>query len=168
MRTARIKGCFAIWASTSLLTNEDACLRTAEQLIAGEANDIGSRGVAFLRRWLVGHAIVLACQQTAAAEIVHHQQVVRVGQFAQGGKRRGFGEACYDEVARMDAQQERGAFVQRGLVIADARAVGRADLNQLATALAHHVGDAEATANLHQLPTRDNHLAAHRQRAERQ
>jgi hypothetical protein len=51
----------------------------------------------------------------------------------------------------VDAQQQGSAFAQGRRVVADARAVRGADFDKLAAALAHHVGNTEAAADLYQL-----------------
>ncbi len=48
--------------------------------------------------------------------------------------------------------------VQRVRVVADVGAVGGTYLYQLGSALAHHVRDAEAAPDLHQLAPADKHL----------
>jgi len=68
----------------------------------------------------------------------------------------------------MDAQQERGALVRGALVVGCARAIRRADLEELGARAYEHVGDAEAVADLDQLTARDNHLAPLSERGERQ
>ncbi len=68
----------------------------------------------------------------------------------------------------MDAQDQRRAIVDRGGVVGRARAVGRADFAERRAGLAHHVGDAEAAADLDQFAAGDDHLAALRERREHQ
>ena len=77
-------------------------------------------------------------------------------------------EADLLEVGRVDAEEERGIGRDRGLEVAQVRAIGRAHLDQPRAALAHHIGDAEAAADLHQLAARDHHLPALGQRNQRQ
>ncbi|MNE10913.1 hypothetical protein D3C80_1036500 [compost metagenome] len=76
------------------------------------------------------------------------------GFFHRGGK------ALDAVIAGMHLHQQPGLFVNRAAVIFQVGAVGRADLDQLATGLAHHVRDAERTANFHQFATRHHHLLA--------
>jgi hypothetical protein len=52
------------------------------------------------------------------------------------------------------------ALADRGSVVAGSRAVRRADLDQERARLAHDLGDAEASADLDQLTTRDDHLTS--------
>ena len=68
----------------------------------------------------------------------------------------------------MHAQQRDGLIRDRLRVVAGVGAVGRADLDQGGAGLAHHVGDAEAAADLDHLPARDDHLAAAGERGERE
>ena len=60
----------------------------------------------------------------------------------------------------MHAQQSSGIGRNRLFVIAGVRLVGRSDLDELHTAGCHDVGQAERAADLHELPARDDDLAA--------
>ena len=64
----------------------------------------------------------------------------------------------------MHAQDERRPVADRRGVVGGAGPVRRADLAQHGARLRHHVGHAEAAADLHQLAARDDHLPAGRQR----
>ena len=87
---------------------------------------------------------------------------------ASAGQRRLLGEADDAEVRGVHAQQRHGALADRLGVVAQVGAVRRADLDERRAGLAHHVGDAEAAADLDQLAARDHHLAAGAERGERE
>ena len=75
------------------------------------------------------------------------------------GERHRRGEADDAVVARMHLQQHARRGRDRVGVVGEAGLVGGADLDQPRAALADHVGDAEAAADLDQLAARDDHLA---------
>ena len=72
-------------------------------------------------------------------------------------------EAVDAVVAGVDLEHERdvGARALDGAaVVGDPRAVGRADVDQAGAGLLHHLGHAEATADLHALAAAHRHLSA--------
>lgn len=133
-------------------------LRSAEQLIARETDDISASGNAFLWCRFVRQSPALRCQQAAAANIMNQREAVVMGQRRQPGQRRRFSEADDAEIAGMHRQQRRRLIGQRLLEVAQAGAVRRAHLDQPRAALPQYIGDAESTANLNQFPPRDDHL----------
>ncbi len=83
-------------------------------------------------------------------------------------QRRALGEADDAEVRLVDAQQQRGVRGHGRVVVGGARAIRRPDLDEARTRACEHVGDAEAVADLDQLAARDEHVAALRERGERE
>ena len=69
-------------------------------------------------------------------------------------------EAELAEVRRVRAQDRARGRPDRALVVGAARAVGRADLDEPRSGLRDHLGHAEAAADLHELPARDDDLVA--------
>ena len=63
----------------------------------------------------------------------------------------GFGKAFNAVVAGVDLHQQGGIVIHRLAIVFGMGAVGGAHFVQLTTRLAHHVGDAERPADLHQL-----------------
>ena len=63
-------------------------------------------------------------------------------------------------VGGVHAHEGAGSLIDGGGVVAQVAAVGGAHLAQAGTAFFHHFRDAEAAADLHQLPARDDDLAA--------
>jgi hypothetical protein len=105
--------------------------------------------------------------EQSAAEILDHRDREAASERHEIVERRAFGEARDREVRRVHAQDRRGAIRDRGGIVRDARAIGGADFSQHRAGLRHDVGDAEAAADLDQLATRDDHLAAGGERRER-
>ena len=147
--------------------DDDARLRPAEQLVAGEADEVGARGEALARRRLVASDKSLLASD-AGAEVVDERQAVAARDRGELGERRLLGEADDAEVRLVHAQEQRRLGADRALVVGGARAVRRADLDEARARAREHVGDAEAVADLDQLAARDDHLAALRERGERE
>ena len=103
MRRARCNG----WRRSLLdelgATEHDARLRTAEQLVAAEADEIRSlfeRGA--------GCRLVAEIDQRPGAEVVEQRQLMRVRYVGELAQRRTLGEPDEPEVRLMHAQQEGG------------------------------------------------------------
>ena len=76
------------------------------------------------------------------------------------------GRSVNPSIRKLDGCTRRNMAVagrDRRHVIVDARAVGGAHLAQHRSGLPHHVGHAEAAADLHQLAARNDHLPAARE-----
>ena len=86
-------------------------------------------------------------------------------QFRQ---RRLLGEPLDAEVGPVHPEEQRRVGADRLPVVVDPRAVGGADLAQPRARLRHHVGHAEAAADLHQFAARHDDLPARRQRGQHQ
>ena len=140
--------------------DDDTGLGPAQELIAGEHGQVGAGRQALLHCRLRGQAEAGGVQETAGAQVVEQQDAVLVGQPGQVVYLRRLREAHDAEVAGVDAHDGRGVRSDGRLVVAQVGAVGGAHLHQAGVRLAHHVGDAEAAADLHRLPTGDDHLAA--------
>ena len=143
--------------------DDDPCLRAAEQLVAGEADEVRAGGQALARRRLA-----LEMDEHAGAEVVHERQPVPSGDRCQLGHRRLLGEADDPEVRLVHAQQHGRLGADGALVVGGARAICGADLAQPRARAREHVRDPEAVADLDQLAPRDEHLAALGERGERQ
>ena len=106
--------------------------------------------------------------EQARAEVVDDQDAVLPAerdQFGQTGRGR---EADDPEVARMHREQHPGVVLDAGLVVLQARAVGRADLDHPATGLGHDVRHPEAAADLDEFAARDHDRAGRRRRGRAQ
>ena len=106
--------------------------------------------------------------QRAAAEILDHRHALRAAELRQLGQRHLGRESAQLEVAAVDLEQQRGARAERALVVGQVRAVGGAHLDQLHPRPLEDLRHAERAADLDQLAARDDHLAAARERSERE
>ena len=143
------------------LAYDDPCLRPAEQLVAGEADEAGAGGQALARLRLVAER-----HERARAEVVDEHEVVRGGDLSQLGEGRAVGEAHDAEVRLVHAQQDGGLRAGCPRVVGGACPVRRPHLDEARARAREHVGDAEAVADLDQLAPRDEHLAALRERSQ--
>ena len=106
--------------------------------------------------------------ERARAEVVDEHQAATLGQSRELPCARLLGEADHAEVGLVDAQERGRPLADRSLVVGEPRAVGRAHLDELRARAREDVGDAEAVADLDQLPAGDDHLASLGQRGERE
>ena len=134
---------------------EDACLRAAEQLVAREADDVGSRGEA--RRGVDSSPIAESAPEPRSSTSGSPARAASCGELGERGL---LGEADDPEVGLVHAQDHGRLGAERALVVGDPRAVRRADLDEPRARAGEHVGDPEAVADLDQLAARDEHLAA--------
>ena len=137
---------------------DDARLRAAEQLVAGEEHHVHARSGAFLGHRLVRQAERLRVQQAAAAQVVQHGNAAPAADLDQLGDGGRVGEAHHAEVAGVDEQQRTGVVADGVLEIACVGAVGGAHLHKLGAALLQDVRNAEPAADLHRLAARNDDL----------
>ena len=104
--------------------------------------------------------------KAAGAQIVDDGQIVAPRHRDQLFEAGPLGETDGTEVRLMDTKQQSRLPADCGFVVGGARAVGRADLAQTRARTREHVGNAKAVADLDQLATRNDHLAAFGQRGE--
>ena len=143
--------------------DDDPGLGAAEELVAGEADEIGAGGEALLRGRLV-----LEVHEDARAEVVDQRQPMALRDRREVGDRRLLGEADDAEVRLVHAQEHGRLGADRPLVVGGARPVRRAHLAQQRAGAREHVRDPEAVADLDQLAARDEHLAPLGQRRKRE
>ena len=139
----------------SALADHQARLRAAEQLVAGEADDGGARrderrtgGSSASSGTPLGSAPEPTSSITGTREAAHSSSIATSSVKPTMRK--------FDWCARMIAPV---LLAERPRVVGQARAVGRADLDEARARRAHDVGDAERAADLHQLTARDDDLA---------
>ena len=104
-------------------THDDPCLRSAEQLVAGERDEVGAG-----REALPGERLVGKLDQDAGAQVVDERQPVSARdrrQLRDGWLLREPDDA---EVGLVHAQQHGGVGGDRVLVVGCARAIRRSDL----------------------------------------
>ena len=156
-------------------SDDDAGLRSAEELVAAEAADVDAGGDRVADRRFRAEGVRQGSDpgltligpvatQMAAAEILGDRDVESPAERDEIRERRPLGEPFDAEIRRMDAQDQRRPFVDRRRVIGRAGLVRRADLAQDRAGLRHHVRDAEAAADLDELAARHDDFASRRQR----
>ena len=146
--------------------DDDPGLRAAEQLVAREADEVGSRGHALRRGRLVPkHRLLLGSSAPEPRS--------SISGIAWRAARRASASSCGRSVKpttrKLDWWTRRIAAVpasSASLVVRETRAIGRADLDEPRARTRQHVGDAEAVADLHQLAARDEHVATLGERGE--
>ena len=145
--------------------DDDPGLRAAEQLVAGEADEV--RAGRRARR--APTARRARSVSDAGAEVVDERQLVPRARQPRAPRARGCSvkptTRKFDWCTR---RSTRGLGADRALVVRRARAVRRPDLDEARARAREHVGDAEAVADLDQLAARDDDLAALRERGERE
>ena len=145
--------------------DDDPGLRAAEQLVAGEADEVGAGGEALAGR----SARRRACDERAGAEVVDEREAVPAAPPRPARPRDG---CSVKPTTRKFDWCTRSRTAVSGpiaaLVVGGARAVRRPDLDEPRARAREHVRDAEAVADLDQLAARDEHLAALRERGERE
>ncbi len=102
---------------------DDACLRSAEQLVSGKADKVGAGGQTCARSGLVADV-----DERAGTEIVHERQPVTTGNLSQLGQRSLRSEAHDAEGRLVHAQKHCRLRADRSFVVVGARAVRRPDL----------------------------------------
>ena len=141
--------------------DDDPGLGPAEQLVAGEADEVGAGGKA-----LLGRGLVLEMNKHTGAEVVDEREVVPARDGCELGHGRLLREADHAEVRLVHAQQHGRLRADRTLVVGGARPVRRADLAQARARACEHVRYPEAVADLDQLAAGDEYLAALRERGQ--
>ncbi len=142
------------------LADDQAGLRPAQQLVAGEADQVHAGGDHLLRHRLVRQAVGGQVDQRAGAQVGGHRQAAFARQFGQFRLRHAAGEALNRVIAGVDLEQEAGFRRDRVAIVLQVSAVGGAHFHQPAAGLAHHVRHAEGAAYLHHLAAGQNDLAA--------
>jgi hypothetical protein len=103
-----LSGFFLILAIRSA-ADDHAGLRSAEQLVAAEGDEVGAGCDGFAHRGFARQAPLAHVDQRAAAEVHHERQGARMGEWRHLGFRHGLGEAAIGIVAAVDLHQQRGA-----------------------------------------------------------
>ena len=166
MRSARASGWRRQAAIASALPARIPACGPAEQLVAGEADEVAAVAQRLARERLAGQLGGLEQRARADVEDERERGVVRdPRQLAHLDVAR---EAEHAVVGRVHAQDRARLGAERARVVGGARAIGRADLAQPRARALHDLGDAEAVADLDELAARDHDLAPARERCERE
>ena len=134
--------------------DEQAGLRAAEQLVAGEAHERRAGRDRAPHRRLVGQRRQVL-REVARADVVDHRRA----ELAQLLDLDLLHEPELAEVRGVRAHDRARLRADRALVVGAARAVRGADLDQPGARLRDDLGDPEAAADLDQLPARDHDVA---------
>ena len=141
-------------------THDNARLRGTQQLITRARHDIepcrnrNRRGF-----FAAAHQDVVGQQRTRPLVLVE-QQAVFVGQSSKLPRAHLLVKALDAIVGRMDLEDHRRIGRDGALVVAQMRAVGGPDLDELGARGLHNIGDTEAAADLDKLAAADNNLFA--------
>ncbi len=138
--------------------DDDAGLRSAEQLVAAERDEVGARGDRRAHGRLVRQAPALQVDERTAAEIDRDRHAALAPDRREIADRHALREAADRVVARVHLHQQRRARADRVGVVRGMRAVRGADLDELRAGAAHDVGNAERAADLDQFAARDDAL----------
>ena len=133
-------------------------LRSAEQLVTGEEDQVRARCEALLGHRLVPDAELRRVQQRARAEVVQEGHPMRRAHRCDVGQRRFVGEAGHAEVGAVHHQQRGGLLCDGALVVRCVGAIDGSYFHEPCAALHEHVRYPEATAYLARFPTRDDDL----------
>jgi hypothetical protein len=163
-RRARFSGFFLIFAISVLAADDDAGLRAAEQLVAGEGDEVGAGG----QRASCGVGSWAGQRARSVSVPLPRSTMNGTAVGVRDGGDLGFvdhlGEALHRVVRGVHLHQQRRLRADGLGVVLGVGAVGGADLDQLGAGAAHDVGHAEGAADLDQFAARDDGLLALDQR----
>ncbi len=155
-----------------LPASDDAGLRSAEELVAGERDRCRARLERLPRGSLAPHPRRGAVGQPGAGGIEEARADVDDHGRAERRERvdlDALGEALDAVVRRVDFQDQGNVGVRigrRSLVVGEPGAIRRADIDKSSARLGHDLRNPEASADLHRLAARDHHVAASPERGE--
>ena len=92
--------------------NGDPCLRTSEEFVARECDEMRTCFDALLHGWLISQT-----GECSGAEIVHENELGALGEADKLSRRRLLGKADDSEIGLMHAEQDRRILCNRLLVI---------------------------------------------------
>jgi hypothetical protein len=148
-----------------LAAEDQTRLRSAEQLVAAASHQIRTVQQCLAQcRLRTARRLV----EQSAAEIRDQREIMGARKARQLRNARGRSESDGAEVALMHLEQHARVGSDRRTVVLEPRLVGGPNLDQAGAPLSNHIGHAEASADLHQLASRDDHLAAVAERREHQ
>ncbi len=136
-------------------------MRTAEQFIAAEGDQIHAGPQAVRYQRLVDPESSQV-HQAAAAQVLIHWQAALPPQRRQVAQIHPRCEPGHPKIAGMHAQKQTRALIDGGTVIVDLSAIGGAHFAQRRTGPRHNIGNSEAVADFDQFTARHYHLAVPR------
>ena len=150
------------------VADDQAGLRPAEHLVAGERHQVGAGVQQGAHRDLVRDPERGQIDEVAAPPVDDQGNTPRAAQLGEDGHRGLLGEPHDLEIARVHLEHRAGFRPDRGVIVLAARAVGGPHLAELRPRGGEDVRNAERAADLDQLPSRDDDLLPLRGRAQRQ
>jgi hypothetical protein len=139
---------------------EKPSLRPAQKLVAAAADQIAAGRQQLGKARMVGELRRLRTAPEQPAPLVHqHRDGEAPAELGQLPRRHRGDEAAEAEVAGKNLEQQRGLRSHRRFVVGQPGAVGGPHLNQAGAGGGEDLGDAEGTADLHQLAARYHHLS---------
>ena len=158
-RSARKRGSRLRPAIILAAAGDDARLRSAQQFVSTEADQIDTALDDFSGHWLVLDAVDSAClDHSATPKVFHEWNPLAPGHGSDFFRRRRFHEAIHEEIAAVHLQDQRCATTDGPCVIGDRRVVRGAHFAQPCTAGFENLGNAKSSADLDQFSPRDHHL----------
>ena len=144
-------------------TDNESGLRATDELVAAERHDVRTGGKPLAGHRLVGEPEASRVDERTAAEIVHDDRAVTMGQFGHLARVGNLDEAALGEVRRVHPEHEPCAPIgQRLREVCGAGPIGGADLDKPCARPPDDLGDTHATADLDQFAPADGHAAAAR------
>ena len=131
-------------------------MRTAQQLVAAEEHQVGAGDNAVAGDRFALKAETAEVDERTAADVVNYRQAVLFAQTDQVSQGHGLSETRDAIVARMHLHECPGIGADGLLVVGQARDVSRPNLAQHGAADRHDFRNAKATADLDQLPARED------------
>src|SRR6185503_157838 len=129
-------------------SNSEPRLRTAQELVAAECDDVGACGDRLPHRLFARETEARGVDEGAAAQVVDECDAALVSERPQRPVLWPRDESRELEVARVHAEDRAGPLGDRGRVVTNVGAVRGPDLDELRTGTAKHVRDAETAADL--------------------
>lgn len=132
-------------------------MRAAEELVAGEKDELDSASELLLRAGLMlDWGEVVGVHEGAGAEVFYKGDVVILGELKEVFEFGFSGETAEIEVRAMDFEDEGSALGDGLFVIVEVSLVGGADFDELGAGGFEDVGDAEATADFNEFASGDD------------
>ncbi len=148
--------------------DDEAGLRTAEQLVAGERHQIGAVAKCILHRALTVQAIARQIDQRSRAEVVDKGQFGLRCDRSDLARRHLGGKALNRVIRHMHFHQQRGLRADRLTVVVRMRTVGGADFAQDGSGALHDRRHAKRAADFDQFAARNDGLLAGSERGQHQ
>ena len=159
-RTARCNGFSVTCSQPRPFPDDEPGLRAAENLVAAEGDDVGTEGDLLGHDRFFRESELAEIDQRAAAEVLHHREVVRLPHGDEFPQRHVAGKSDDAVIAGVHLEQQTRVRANRSFVVGRMRAVGGAHLTEDGAALGQDVRNAKGAANFDQLAARHHDFFA--------